>query len=227
MEKYAVIVAAGSGTRMGSTIPKQFLDLVGKPLLWYTLSAFIQAYDDMQIVLVVSNEHRQQATEIISMTAAPEKVTLAGGGSSRYHSVKNGLALITAPSIIFVHDAVRCLVSKELIHECFEVARKTGNAVPAIPSVDSVRLETAEGNYAVERKNIKLVQTPQTFTSDIIKRAFEQEFDPAFTDEASMVERLGIKINLVSGEATNIKITTPIDLLLANKILQEKNPIAR
>ena len=122
--------------------------------------------------------------------------------------------------MVFIHDGVRCLVSTDLVHRCFETASKTGNAVPVIDAVDSIRLVNQEGNHAIDRKQVKLVQTPQTFYSEIIKTAFLQNFDPLVTDEASLVERLGVKIHLVEGESTNIKITTPIDMLIAKKILE-------
>jgi 2-C-methyl-D-erythritol 4-phosphate cytidylyltransferase len=221
MKKYAVIVAAGSGNRMGSPVPKQFLHLLGKPIVWYTLTTFLAAYQDLEIILVVDQNHFQTALDIVQNTGQPDRIIVTGGGKNRFYSVKNGLEHIKEQSIVFIHDGVRCLVSVNLIHRCYEKALETGNAVPAIEAIDSVRLETTQGNKALNRKQVKLVQTPQTFYSDVIKRAFEQEFDPVFTDEASLCERIGIKIHLVDGEQGNIKITTPVDLLVAEKILTE------
>ena len=222
MKKFAVIVAGGTGTRMGSAIPKQFLELLGKPVLWYTLTTFMKAYEDLEIILVIGQHHRQEALEIVSNTVSPKRVRLAVGGATRFQSVKNGMELIGPESIVFVHDAVRCLVTTSLIHRCYETAISHGNAVPAVTSIDSVRMVTGERNQAVDRNDVKLIQTPQTFPSTILKKAFEQDFETSFTDEATMVERLGIRINLVEGESTNIKITTPADLLIAKKILEDK-----
>ena len=144
------------------------------------------------------------------------------GGATRFHSVKLGLAFIQQHSIVFVHDGVRCLVTSELIHRCYNRAQQYGNAIPAIPAHDTIRIETVEGNRQIDRNKVRIIQTPQTFYSDIIKAAFEQEYDEQFTDEASVVEKLGIKIELVEGEPTNIKITQPMDLLIAEKVLEER-----
>lgn len=225
MKKYAVIVAGGSGSRMGSSTPKQYLDLLGKPVLWYSLSSFLKAYDDLEIILVVAEDQRQHAVSIVEQTASPERILVTTGGKSRFHSVKNGLEYVKVDSMVFVHDGVRCLVSTDLVHRCFDTALKTGNAVPVIDAVDSIRLVNEEGNHAIDRKQVKLVQTPQTFYSSIIKTAFLQNVDPLVTDEASLVERLGVKIHLVEGESTNIKITTPIDMLIAKKILEDDHNI--
>ena len=221
MKKYAVIVAGGLGTRMGSTTPKQYVNLLGKPILWYTINTFLEAFDDLRIILVVAGNHLETAKEVLCAVDHPERVSITTGGPTRFHSVKNGLNEIRERSIVFVHDGVRCLLTVNLIRRCYEVALQYGNAVPAIQAVDSIRLETTEGNKVLNREQVRLVQTPQTFHSEIIKDAFEQDFDPVFTDEASLVERRGIKINLVEGEVTNIKITRPIDILIAEKILEE------
>ncbi|MBC7828391.1 MAG: 2-C-methyl-D-erythritol 4-phosphate cytidylyltransferase [Chitinophagaceae bacterium] len=220
MKKYAVIVAGGSGTRMGSSVPKQFLNLHGKPVLWYTLTTFLNAYADLEIVLVVAEDYLKIGEGIVRSTGYSERVILTTGGPSRFHSVKNGLIHVHGQSIVFVHDGVRCLLSGELIHRCYEMTIEMGNAIPAIQAVDSIRIETDQGNEPVNRDKVKIIQTPQTFYSDIIKAGYEQEFDQAFTDEASVVERLGIKIHLVEGEATNIKITNPLDMVIAEKILE-------
>jgi 2-C-methyl-D-erythritol 4-phosphate cytidylyltransferase len=222
MKKYAVIVAGGSGTRMGGNIPKQFQLLSGKPLLWYTLNTFLNTYDELKIILVVAEEYLKTGENILQSITEPERIVLTGGGQSRFQSVRNGLQQIKEHSIIFVHDAVRCLVSSNLIHRCYESTLEYGNAIPVISSVDSLRIETASGSKILDRDKVKIVQTPQTFYSDIIKEGYEQDFNENFTDEASVVERLGIKINLIEGEETNIKITRPTDLLLAEKIMQDR-----
>lgn len=220
MQKYAIIVAGGSGTRMKNDIPKQFMLLRDKPILWYTLYAFIEAYEDMQIVLVLPEAHLEKG-EAIAKEFSFNRIKITTGGPTRFHSVKYGLKLVDAHSIVFVHDAVRCLVTPSLIRLCCEVTIEKGNAVPAITVSETIRIETKSGNEAVSRNLVRIVQTPQTFFSNVLKEAFEEPFSEMFTDEATVVEKLGVKINLVEGERTNIKITTPIDLLIAERILEE------
>lgn len=221
MKKYAVIVAGGSGTRMGGSVPKQFMLLHGKPVLWYTLDTFLKAFDDLEIILVVAAAYEETARKLLLSFDEANRVLLAPGGNTRFHSVKNGLEHIREPSIVFVHDAVRCLLSTNLIHRCYEVALTRGNAIPAVVAVDSIRININQGNQSVRRTDVRLVQTPQTFRSEILEAAFQQEYDPSFTDEATLVERLGVEINLVDGEPTNIKLTNPIDIYLAEKVLAQ------
>lgn len=222
MKKYAVIVAGGSGMRMGTMVPKQFLPLQGKPVLWYTLTAFLDAFPDLEIILVLPEAHLQTGQEILRSTYAPDRIWMTVGGETRFHSVRNGLSHIHQHSIVFVHDGVRCLLTPQLIRRCYQLAQERGNAIPAITAVDSIRIETFDGNEFIDRSKVRIIQTPQTFYSDIIKAAFEQEYEESFTDEASVVERLGVKIHLIEGESTNIKITHPIDVLIAEKILEER-----
>ncbi|WP_126974076.1 2-C-methyl-D-erythritol 4-phosphate cytidylyltransferase [Gynurincola endophyticus] len=223
MKKYAVIVAGGSGLRMGTQIPKQFLPLQDKPVLWYTLQAFLEAFNDLYIILVLPEAHLMTGQEILRSTIDPDRVWMTVGGETRFHSVRNGLQHIHQHSIVFVHDGVRCLLTPELIRRCYASAIERGNAIPSIGAVDTIRMSTIDGSVPVDRNKIRIIQTPQTFYSDILKAAFEQEFDERFTDEASVVEKLGVKINLIEGENTNIKITQPIDILIAEKILEERN----
>ncbi|WP_430901774.1 MULTISPECIES: 2-C-methyl-D-erythritol 4-phosphate cytidylyltransferase [unclassified Paraflavitalea] len=222
MKKYAVIVAGGSGLRMGTAVPKQFLDLQGKPVLWHTLTSFLDAFPDLEIILVLPQAHVETGLDIIHSTYDPQRIWITTGGETRFHSVKNGLDHIHHHSVVFVHDGVRCLVTPELIRKCYEAALEKGNATPAIAAVDTIRIETVSGNEMVDRNKVRIIQTPQTFYSDIIKAAFEQDYDSDFTDEASVVERLGVKIHLVEGESTNLKITRPLDILIAEKILEER-----
>lgn len=222
MKKYAVIVAGGNGSRMGSSLPKQFILLKEKPVLYYTLKAFFDAFDDINIVLVLPGEYIEMGKEIIDAWFDPEKIQLTEGGETRFQSVKNGLTLIGEECIIFVHDGVRCLISKELIQRCYDTALETGTAVPAIISKDSVRILTEDGNDTIDRNKVRLVQTPQTFHSKILLPAFQIDYKDKFTDEATVVEAFGIKITLVDGEDTNIKLTLPIDMMLAERIISEK-----
>ncbi len=219
MKKYAVIVAGGVGTRMGAAIPKQFLLLNGKPVLYYTLHTFLQAYSDLQVIIVLPEEYVSAGQEIIDAYFDYNRIQITIGGHTRFHSVQNGLQLVTEESIVFVHDAVRCLLSVDLVKRCYEAALEHGAAIPVISSKDSVRLVTGEENKAVERTQVKLVQTPQTFHSKILLPAFAIDYKDKFTDEATVVEAYGIKMHLLEGEEKNIKITTPEDLQLAAVLL--------
>ena len=223
MHKYAVIVAGGSGTRMGSSTPKQFLFLHDKPVLYYTLKVFLEAYDDLQIILVLPEDYTDLGREIIDAFFDYSRIQIVNGGETRFHSVKNGLQLVNKDSIVFVHDAVRCLVTTDLIHRCFENALETGSAVPAVRVKDSVRLLNEEGNdnEVLDRSKVVMIQTPQTFHSRILLPAFEIDYKERFTDEATVVEAFGLKICLVEGEENNIKITRPTDLLIAEALLTE------
>ena len=190
MKKYAIIVAGGTGTRMGRAIPKQFLLLHDKPVLYYTLRTFLEAYEDLDIILVFPEEYTDMGKEIIDAYFDYSRIRITFGGDTRFHSVQNGLKLVEEESIVFVHDAVRCLVSAELIHRCYRNALHMGSAVPVVVSRDSVRLlhEEANDNEVLDRNKVVLVQTPQTFHSKILLPAFEIDYKERFTDEATVVE---------------------------------------
>jgi 2-C-methyl-D-erythritol 4-phosphate cytidylyltransferase len=221
MTKYAIIVAGGTGSRMGGNLPKQFMLLKDKPVLYYSLKAFLDAYDDLEIILVLPAAFTDMGEEIIDAYFDKERIKIAVGGDTRFQSVKNGLKLIEKESIIFVHDAVRCLASADLIHRCYELAMETGTAVPVIPSKDSVRILNDDGNTMIDRNKVMLVQTPQTFHSKILLPAFDIDYKDKFTDEATVVEAYGLRVSLAEGEETNIKITRPIDLLIAEKVIEQ------
>lgn len=222
MEKVAVIVAGGNGSRMNTALPKQFLLIKGKPILYYTINTFLQAYNDLAIILVLPEEYISAGQEIIDAFFDYSRIKITAGGATRFHSVQNGLKLITEESIIFVHDGVRCLLSTDLIERCYEAAMEFGSAIPVITSKDSVRIVTTEGNEPLDRNYIKLVQTPQTFHSKILLPAFTIDYKDKFTDEATVVEAFGLKVYLVEGEEDNIKITRPSDLALAESIQNKK-----
>ena len=222
MLKYAVIVAGGSGNRMNAAIPKQFLPINGTPVLLYTIETFLSAFSDLEIILVLPEKFMRDGDAIVQQASDPKRIEIAAGGNTRFHSVKNGLKLVTENAIVFVHDAVRCLVTNDLIHRCYEGALENGNAIPAIPVSDTVRMETAEGSVVVDRTKLLVIQTPQTFFSNLLLKAFEQEYDSSFTDEATVAEKFGIKIHLIPGEDENIKLTRPIDMEIAEKILKNR-----
>ena len=222
MKKYAIIVAGGNGTRMNTTTPKQFLLLNGKPVLFYAINTFLKTYDDCKVILVLPEEHVGVGQEIIDGFFDYNRIQIVVGGRTRFHSVQNGLAVIDEEDcVIFVHDAVRPLLSVALINRCYDAVSEFGTAIPVINCKDSVRIVLQDGNEAVERNTIKLVQTPQTFHGKILLPAFFGiDYKDKFTDEASVVEAFGLKVTLVDGEDENIKITKATDLLIAEAILQ-------
>jgi 2-C-methyl-D-erythritol 4-phosphate cytidylyltransferase len=204
---------------MNKATPKQFLLLNGKPILYYTIQTFLQAFEDVQIILVLPEENIAAGQEIIDAFFNYERIKITAGGRTRFHSVQNGLKLIDEEAIIFVHDGVRCLLSQNLIHRCYTAAIEFGSAIPVIQSADSLRIINAEDNEAIDRNSIRLVQTPQTFHSKILLPAFNIDYKEKFTDEATVVEAFGLKVHLIDGEETNIKITKPIDLVIAEKLV--------
>lgn len=206
---------------MGGNLLKQFMLLKDRPVLFYTLKTFLDSYTDLHIILVLPVDYTDMGQKIIDTYFDKDRIRITTGGETRFQSVKNGLALVEEESVIFVHDGVRCLLSIELIHHCYEMALTTGSAIPVIPSKDSVRLLKDDGSDAIDRNKIMLVQTPQTFQSKILLPAFQAVYKDKFTDEATVVEAYGMKVTLIEGEETNIKITRPLDLLMAEKILEE------
>lgn len=220
MKKYVIIAAGGSGIRMGKAVPKQFLLLKGRSILWHSIKAFNDAFADINIIVVVPSSYLGEAQNECSEF---EKITFVEGGTSRFQSVKNGLAKVDGDSIIFVHDAVRCLVSKELIRNCYEQTVEQGSAIPSIVISDSIRMIEDNSHKVINRNLIRIIQTPQTFKSEILLSAFKAEEDEHFTDEATVVEASGKEVYLIEGEHTNIKITRPVDLLIAEKMIEERS----
>lgn len=222
MEKFAVLVAGGKGLRMGSALPKQFLPLRDRPVLYYAIKAFLDAYSDIHIILVLPEDQLSYAQMVL--TEFPERIdmTIVTGGETRFHSVQNGLKATRENSIIFVHDGVRPLVSVDLIRRCYEQAVEKGSAIPAIAVSDSIRTTDGEQSRPVSRDHLRSIQTPQVFRSEIIVPAFAQPYNAAFTDEATVVEANGTNVYLIEGEKSNIKVTTPEDLILAEALLKER-----
>lgn len=224
MDKYAVIVAGGTGTRMQSNVPKQFIELEGKPVLWHTINTFLITYPDFHLILVVPVDHVLTANDLITKYFETKNIQVVTGGNTRFDSVKNGLAFVRSESIVFIHDAVRCLVSGSLLIRCYKTAMQEGSAVPAIKSKDSIRIVMGKENQVVDRQQIRLIQTPQVFKSSIIIPAFDADYQESFTDEATVVEAAGMRVTLVEGEERNIKITTQADLVIAASILRADRP---
>lgn len=204
---------------MNSAVPKQFMELKGKPVLMHTIEKFVAVLPDARLIVVLPEQLRGDWNALCAKHAFTVPYDLADGGETRYHSVKNGLALVPDACVVGIHDAARPLVSKETILNAFETAEKWGNATPAVPVSDSLRSERGKENTAVDRDHYRIVQTPQCFHSDLLRKAFLKEYKPEFTDDASVLESFGEKINLVEGNRENIKITTPQDLLLAEALM--------
>lgn len=219
---YAVIVAGGQGTRMGTAVPKQFLELEGKPILFHTVQAFVNALPGVQIVLVLPAHQLSYAQMVLS--SFPERIdlTIVAGGETRYHSVQNGLRDIPDDAIVLVQDGVRPLASADLIRRCYQQAFDKGSAIPAIPATDSLRIVKNGHSEPLDRSNIRIIQTPQTFKASILIPAMQQSYRESFTDEATVVEEYGDEIFLIEGERSNIKITTPEDLLIAEALIRGK-----
>lgn len=223
-EIYAIIVAGGSGSRMKSEIPKQFLPLKGKPILVHTVEKFLQI-PDIQVIVVLPKNDIEYWNEITvsneTIQSFKSSITITVGGASRFQSVKNGLFTIKTDGLVAVHDGVRPLINLEIIQNSYEVAAQKGTAVTSVWVKDSVRQVDANGeSIALDRTKLKLVQTPQTFQVNLMKRAFEVEEQAFFTDCASVLEFAGEKITLIDGAYENIKITTPEDMLVAEAFLQ-------
>ena len=221
-ERYAIIVAGGRGLRMGGELPKQFLPLYGKPVLMRTLELF--EGEVSQIILVLPEDHIPFWEELCQKYHFTLPHTVALGGETRFHSVRSGLSHLPQEGLVAVHDGVRPLVSSALIRRSFEEAERSGAALPACPVTDSLRLRQDEGkSEAVDRSRYMAVQTPQTFDLGRLQQAYEQTYSPLFTDDASVYEAASLgSITLIDGEETNIKLTTPRDLLLAELLLREK-----
>lgn len=217
---YAVVVAAGSGTRMQSEIPKQFLLLGGRPVLWYAVSSFLEYDEAMKVILVLAEEQMSRQDELKNYFENSNRIEFVAGGSNRFESVRNGLRHIDSGDLVFIHDAVRPFIGRPLIERCAACARQHGSAIPVRPVSDSIRKIDANGSVAVDRSIFRQVQTPQTFQLDLIKKAFQQNFNALFTDEASVLEAYGHPVALCEGDDANIKLTRPIDLLWAESYLK-------
>lgn len=218
--KYALIVAAGSGSRMKSAIPKQFMLLKGKPLICHTLQRFV-AYDPgMRLILVIPKGFVLNPAEWAPYFDVLPDLVLVEGGETRFHSVQNGLGAITDDGIVFIHDGVRPFITNALLERCHAVALEKGNAIPCIELKDSLRQVMDGDNRQVPRAQYRSIQTPQTFRVKDIQDAYRQAYSPDFTDEASVMEQAGHAIHLVDGLDNNIKITSPADFLLAQCLLE-------
>ena len=218
MKKHIIIVAGGKGLRMGGDILKQFLPVCGKPVLMRTMEAF-HTYDAaIHIILVLPVSQQAYWKELCQEYQFSLSHDIANGGDTRFHSVMNGLAMVEGNGLVGVHDGVRPFVSQEVIARCYEEAEACKAVIPVIDVVETVRHLTEEGSETVPRDRYKLVQTPQVFEVELLRRAYQQTYTDLFTDDASVVEALGEKVYLVKGNRENIKLTTPFDLKLAEML---------
>ena len=220
MNKIAIIVAGGKGERMNADVPKQFLEINGKPILMHTLEAFMNFDSSLQLILVLPAAQIDFWETLCEAHDFSIPHQIVAGGQTRFHSVKNGLNVVKSPSLVAIHDGVRPLVSKETIVRCFDTAEKFGAAIPTMDSIESIRFVDANGSKSVDRTAYKMVQTPQVFDAELLKKAYEQEFSVLFTDDASVVEAMGVTVHLVEGNRENIKITTEFDLIVAERLLE-------
>lgn len=222
MKKTAIIVAGGTGQRMGTTLPKQFLAIEGKSILLHTIGQFATAFADINFIIVLPANYIQDGKALITSSGLSQSFQFVAGGDTRFQSVKNGLAQADPASVVFVHDAVRCLLTPDLIQRCYQQAVEKGSAIPAVSSTDTIRILEGNQHHVVDRANVMMIQTPQTFNAALLKKAFEQAYQPSFTDEANVLEASGKEVYLIEGEYENIKITRPLDLAIAEYILAKR-----
>lgn len=219
MKKYALIVAGGKGLRMGSELPKQFLPIGGKPVLMRTLEAFHACNREIRLIVVLPHSQQEFWRTLCREHRFTVPHVVVDGGETRFHSVKNGLALVEAPALVGVHDGVRPFVSREVIDRCYELAAEKRAVIPVIGVVETVRRMEGEESVTVSRDDYRLVQTPQVFDAELLKAAYGQPYTPHFTDDASVVEAWGASVTLTPGNRENIKITTPFDLKIAAALI--------
>lgn len=219
MQLYVVIVAGGSGKRMGAEMPKQFLELAGRPVLMHTIERFKAFNEAVEIITVLPEDQLRHWLYLQEKHSFSIPQTLVKGGSARFYSVRNGLKFVNSPGIVAIHDGVRPFVSDDTIKRCFETAEKKGNAIPAVTVAESLRIVTDTGNHPLNRLQVRQIQTPQVFSAELLKKAYNQCYRPEFTDDATVLESAGEVINLVEGNRENIKITTPEDLLISRAFL--------
>ena len=219
MKRYAIIVAGGSGQRMDSPVPKQFMELNQKPVLMHTIEKFYSAASSIHIVVVLPKTHHSVWTILCQKHQFSIPHQICEGGASRFQSVRNGLEFCTEDSIIAVHDGVRPLIHPDLILNLYHQAELNSAVIPVCPILESIRKAQGEGSKALDRSQYYSVQTPQCFSSDLLQNAYQQDEQETFTDDASVVEALGKNVQLFKGDRTNIKLTTPEDFVFAEALL--------
>jgi 2-C-methyl-D-erythritol 4-phosphate cytidylyltransferase len=222
MERYVIIVAGGSGTRMESGIPKQFIPIGEKPVLMHTMAAFKAVYEDIHIITVLPEKYIRLWKDLCVEFSFNISHTITAGGKTRFDSVYQGLKHVTSDSIVAVHDGVRPFVGQQTIITAFETARESGAAVPVVELSDSLRLLHNGTTLPADRSLYRLVQTPQCFRAEILKKAYDFPFRPEFTDDATVVEAAGFPVVITPGNFENIKITRTIDLAFAEVLTKKR-----
>lgn len=222
MNNYVLIVAGGKGSRMGNELPKQFIPIGGKPILMHTLEAFHQWNQQASLIVVLPEEHQPYWTMLCRELGCPVPHRIANGGETRFHSVQSGLQLVDKQGWVAIHDGVRPFVSEKVIADCFAETARWGAVIPVVPLIDSIRQTTDSGSCPVDRQRYVAVQTPQVFDRELILKAYGQPYNPLFTDDASVVEAMGVAIHCVAGNRENLKITDPFDLLVAEALLSKR-----
>jgi 2-C-methyl-D-erythritol 4-phosphate cytidylyltransferase len=221
MQEHVIIVAGGSGKRIKANIPKQYLDVNGKPLIVYTIEKFFAYNPGIKMYVVAHKDYLQHMNDLLKKHFPDKDIQTTIGGETRFESVKKGLALIeVSNTVVGIHDAARPMVNVDTIKRCYETAAQKGNAIPVVEVNESLRIIENNSNKAINRNNYRVIQTPQCFQVAAIKKAFEQDYSNLFTDDATVLERTGEKINLVDGNTENIKITHDRDLVLAQHLLK-------
>ncbi|MGB1039429.1 MAG: 2-C-methyl-D-erythritol 4-phosphate cytidylyltransferase [Flavobacteriales bacterium] len=216
---YVIIVAGGTGKRMHSPLPKQFIKIHGKPIIFHTIEIFLKADNSIQFVISLHPDYVEYWQELINEYNFNFNHKVVKGGRERFFSVKNALDLVPRNSIVGIHDSVRPLVSTETINRCFKATQLYFSAIPVIDSINSLRYITEHRNEILDRSLVKQVQTPQYFDAKLIKESYCKDYSPKFTDDASVYEAHGHDIHPVKGNSENIKITSPIDLIVAKELL--------
>jgi 2-C-methyl-D-erythritol 4-phosphate cytidylyltransferase len=225
--EYALIVAGGHGTRMGGDIPKQFLELNGTPILAHTINAFKRYSTDIRVILVLPADQLDTWKELASKHNVQAVHAVQTGGETRFQSVKRGLELVGDSGLVAIHDGVRPLVNEDIIAASFRLAAVHGSAVAAVRLKESIRSTDKDGTHALDRSQYRLIQTPQTFKVDLIRKAYSIAEDPALTDDASVAEKSGHKISLFEGSYSNVKITTREDLALAESLIKSRGALKK
>ncbi len=217
-DQWVIVVAGGSGSRMQSEVPKQFIELCSKPILMHSVAAFADYDKDIQIVVVLPSAQIDRWRELCRRYDFTVSHQITEGGDNRFRSVRNGLSMISDEGLVAVHDGVRPLVSRQTISSCFREAERYGNAVPTVRMIDAGREVSETGSHPVDRLKLRLIQTPQVFDIKLLKAAYDCDYSPDFTDDASVFERAGHVIRLTEGNPENIKITTQHDLVIARAL---------
>lgn len=220
MKRYVVIVAGGQGVRMGADRPKQFLEIGGKPILRHTIERFLAFDPSFEVIVVLPSAQKDWWREYCRQSGFLERYSIVSGGITRFHSVQNALRYVGNEGLVAVHDGVRPLVSRPLLERIFAAAEEAPAVIPAVPVVESVRKVEEEASVPVSRDGLVLVQTPQVFAAEVLRKAYDQPFSPSFTDDASVVEASGVRVHVVPGDRMNLKITTPEDLQYAESLVR-------